>query len=424
MREVAVVTTGFFDGVHLGHRHVLETVVSSARERGEEAVVVTFWPHPRTVLQQDAREFRLLSSLEEKKALLAAAGIDRVEVLPFTRSFAALTAAEYLQLLQDRFGATLVVMGYDNRIGSDRMTAAQLGAVPCGAAGTQAATSVGPAGTQGTASAVGSADPSHPNGWAPPSYLAEGGQRPTQHPASLPALLLVGPLPSAMAVLSVKKADNTDTEAENGVVSVETARIADTEAENGVVSGKTAQIADTEAENGVVSVETAQIADTEAENGVVSGKTARIADTGAPRISSTVIRKALEAGDVEGANAMLGYYYGLYGVVVAGNRMGRTIGFPTANMQLYEPLKLVPCNGVYAVEVEVQGQCFRGMTNIGTRPTVGGTSRTIETHILDFNEDIYGLPLRIRFLRRIRDERKFPSLEALRQQLMEDRLRV
>ena len=119
---------------------------------------------------------------------------------------------------------------------------------------------------------------------------------------------------------------------------------------------------------------------------------------------------------------MLGYSYGLYGVVVAGNRMGRTIGFPTANMQLYEPLKLVPGDGVYAVDVEVTGNVFKGMCNIGTRPTVGGTSRTIETHILDFSEDIYGLPLRLRFLRRIRDERKFPSLDALRQQLELDAL--
>ena len=119
---------------------------------------------------------------------------------------------------------------------------------------------------------------------------------------------------------------------------------------------------------------------------------------------------------------MLGYSYGLYGVVVAGNRMGRTIGFPTANMQLYEPLKLVPGDGVYAVDVEVTGNVFKGMCNIGTRPTVGGTSRTIETHILDFSEDIYGLPLRIRFQRRIRDERKFPSLDALRQQLELDAL--
>ena len=120
---MAVVATGFFDGVHLGHRHVLETLVSCARERGQEAVVVTFWPHPRTVLQQDARDFRILTSLEEKRGLLLSAGVDRVEVLPFTRDFAALTAAEYLKLLQDRFGATLVVMGYDNRIGSDRKTA-------------------------------------------------------------------------------------------------------------------------------------------------------------------------------------------------------------------------------------------------------------------------------------------------------------
>ena len=117
---------------------------------------------------------------------------------------------------------------------------------------------------------------------------------------------------------------------------------------------------------------------------------------------------------------MLGYRYGLYGVVVAGNRVGRTIGFPTANMQLYEPLKLVPENGVYAVEVDVLGRQYRGMCNIGLRPTVGGGGRTIETHILDFNEDIYGLPLRIRFVRRIRDEIRFPSLEALRLQLVQD----
>ena len=126
MREVAVVTTGFFDGVHLGHRHVLDAVVSAARERGEEAIAVTFWPHPRAVLQQDARDFRLLSSLEEKKARILAAGIDRVEVLPFTKKFASLTARDYLSLLYERYGASLVVMGYDNRIGSDKRTASEI----------------------------------------------------------------------------------------------------------------------------------------------------------------------------------------------------------------------------------------------------------------------------------------------------------
>ena len=308
MRKVAVVTTGFFDGVHLGHRRVLETVVSSARERGEEAVVVTFWPHPRTVLQQDARDFRLLTSLEEKKALLAAAGIDRTEVLPFTREFASLKADEYLSLLQSRYGASLIVMGYDNRIGSDRKTFKDMEAY-----------------------------------WSPnPSSLRS---------SSLPtALTAVGPLPFTWPRAATGSEDQQAS------------------------------------------------------------------------ISSTRIRKALEEGDVEAANGMLGYEYGLHGVVVAGNRMGRTIGFPTANMQLYEPLKLVPENGVYAVNVEVTGNVFRGMCNIGTRPTVGGTARTIETHILGFNEDIYGLPLRIRFIRRIRDERKFPSLDALRAQLEQDAL--
>ena len=316
MRKVAVVTTGFFDGVHLGHRHVLETVVSLARERGEEAVVVTFWPHPRTVLQQDAREFRLLTGLEEKKAMLLAAGIDRVEVIPFTREFAAMKADEYLQLLADKYGASLVVMGYDNRIGSDRKTAGEIKDSQA-AAGTKVPILVSGQTSVGLA--------------AEENYFSQGFAK--------------NQFPSAIA---------TPTRTE-----------------------------------------------------VI--------------VSSTRIRHALEEGRIEDANGMLGYRYGLYGVVVAGNKMGRTMGFPTANMQLYEPLKLVPLNGVYSVEVDVLGETYKGMCNIGTRPTVGGTTRTIETHILDFDEDIYGLPLKLRFVRRIRDERKFPSLEALRDQLLLDR---
>ena len=297
MREVAVVTTGFFDGVHLGHRHVLETVVSSARERGEEAIVVTFWPHPRTVLQQDARDFRLLTSVEEKKALLKELGIDRVEVIPFTKEFARLRADEYLRFLRKSFGATMVVMGYDNRIGSDQLTADACAQLPEFA-----------------------------------------------HRIDF-SVLSCAPLP-----------DYAHGEA----------------------------------------------------------------------VSSTQIRKAIEEGDVERANKMLGYDYPLHGVVVSGNKLGRTIGFPTANMQLYEPLKLLPKDGVYAVEVEIQGQerNYRGMCNIGVRPTVDGKARTIETHILDFDEDIYGLPIRIKFKKRIRDEIKFESLDALRQQLALDRQKV
>ena len=300
-----IATTGFFDGVHLGHRLVIERLVSMARERGDESLVVTFWPHPRAVLQDGARELRLLNTLEEKKELLRALGVDRVEVLDFTRSFAALTAEQYLrEILRDRFGVTTLLMGYDNRLGSDRLTAASLKPI---------ASSIGielielePFGQVGQG-------------------MAEGGHRFADVHPSL------------------------------------------------------------------------------------------------THISSTVIRKALEEGKVEEATAMLGYGYALKGVVVAGNRLGRTIGFPTANMRLYEPLKLVPGRGVYVVEAEVLGEKYRGMTNIGLRPTVGGSFTTIETHILDFDEDIYGLPLRITFLRRLRDEVHFPSLEALKRQLEKDR---
>ena len=120
---MAVVATGFFDGVHLGHRRVVETLVSSARQRGEDAVVVTFAQHPRAVLQQDARNLRLLCSSEEKAALLRGLGVDRVETLSFDRAFARLTAGQYIRdILRDRLGATLLVLGYDNRLGSDRLT--------------------------------------------------------------------------------------------------------------------------------------------------------------------------------------------------------------------------------------------------------------------------------------------------------------
>ena len=281
---MAVIATGFFDGVHLGHRLVIDTLLRAARERGEQSVIVTFWPHPRTVLQKDARELRLLSSLAEKRAMLSALGVDRVEVVPFSREFSRLTAEEYLrEWVVGRLGGTAVVLGYDNRMGSDGLA----------------------------------------------------------HDAIVPLAQSLG--------LDVIECDAVGT------------------------------------------------------------------------ISSTKIRAALDRGEVVEAEAMLGYRYGLHGVVVAGNRLGRTIGYPTANMQLYEPLKLVPANGVYLVEVETLGGHYYGMTNIGVRPTVSGAGvRTIETHIFDFDELIYGLDIRVRFIAKIRDERRFDSLKALRDQLAAD----
>ena len=286
---MAVIATGFFDGVHLGHRRVIDTLVSLARSRGEASVVVTFWPHPRTVLQDGARELRLLTSLQEKKEILHSLGVDRIEVLDFSREFSHLTAEEYLRaVVKEKLEGTAVVVGYDNRLGSDHCGPSEI------------------------------------------SALAEG---------------------LGLDCRIVERFGGDEL-----------------------------------------------------------------------KISSTSIRAALAEGRVEDAAKMLGREYMLHGVVVAGNRLGRTIGFPTANMQLYEPLKLLPGNGVYAVGVETLGGHFRGMCNIGLRPTVSSTSvRTVETNIFDFDEQIYGLDIRLSFTRKIRDERRFDSLEELKEQLIKDR---
>ena len=284
-----VVATGFFDGVHVGHRLVIKQLVEAAAVRGDESMVITFWPHPRNVLQKEARSLRLLTTLAEKKAILHSLGVDRVEVLQFTKDFSALTTEEYLRLLMEKYDARTILLGYDNRMGCDASGADEVA---------RAAESLG---------------------------------------------------------MEVIRTDMVPSERGYAV-------------------------------------------------------------------SSTKIRERLEAGDVKEASSMLGYDYRMQGVVIAGNRLGRTIGFPTANMQLYEPLKLIPGNGVYFVKVRTLERELYGMCNIGCRPTVGlGNSRTIETNIFGFDENIYGLDLELTFLERIREERRFDSLDDLRKQLERDR---
>ncbi len=285
-----VIATGWLDGVHLGHRLVIEHLKSAAKERGTENRVVTFWPHPRNVLQKDARNLRLLNSLDEKKELLLSMGVDAVEVLDFTKEFSKFTAEEYLRdYVIGKFGGSAIILGYDNRMGCD-------------------------------------------------------------------------------------------------------------------------------------SVDTEQVAEIAERLGIEVIRPERLSSESGTAVSSTWIRSMLEAGSVETAAQMLGYEYSLKGVVVAGEQFGRTIGFPTANMQLYEPLKLVPANGVYFVRVETLGTEYYGMCNIGMRPTVSKANiRTIETHIFDFDEDIYGLDIRISFLSRLRGERCFTSADALKRQLEVDR---
>lgn len=346
MREVAVAAVGFFDGVHLGHRKVIRTLVSAARERGEEAIVFSFWPHPRTVLQQDARELRLLSSLDEKREMLLGLGVDRVEVLPFSRKFAALLAHDFVSMLRDCYAVSHLIMGYDNRIGSDHRTAGELAVdgVTVETVSGMAVTTEPEIAAEGEPGVChqeyrGHPRPDHPK---KQEFFGDPGTSPFEGPIAC----------DGRGRLSRRFQDGTYQ---------------------------------------------------------------------APYISATIIRKALAEGDIEAANWMLGYCYGLRGVVVAGNRMGRTIGFPTANLKLYEPLKLLPGGGVYTVNVEVIGGKYKGMCNIGTRPTVGGNVRTIETNIFDFDEDIYGLPLNLQFVKRLRNEVCFPSLEALKHQLEKDR---
>ena len=165
-----------------------------------------------------------------------------------------------------------------------------------------------------------------------------------------------------------------------------------------------------------------QVARTAERLGLEVIRTEMVSSDAGVAVSSTKIRERLEAGDIKEAAEMLGYDYSMHGVVVSGNRLGRTIGFPTANMQLYEPLKLIPANGVYFVKVKVLDRTLYGMCNIGLRPTVGeGNARTIETNIFDFDEDIYGLDIDIKFVTRIREERKFNSLDELKNQLESDR---
>lgn len=287
---MSVAATGFFDGVHLGHQKVVLTAKRIAEEKGEESQVVTFWPHPRSVLQQEAYDLRLLTSLQEKEALFKALGIDKVTVLEFTKAFSRLSTEEFIkEYLIGKCNVSTLVIGYDHRIGHDQDKSQKTMMDICRGCGLE-------------------------------------------------------------------------------VVRVEEFRL----------------------------------------------------DGQVP--SSTRIRSLLEGGNVKGAAALLGREYALRGVVVSGNHLGRTIGFPTANLKLYDPLKLIPGHGVYAVKVTLGKERFRGICNIGIRPTVSHGERvSIETHILDFNEDIYGLDLVLEFVDRIRDEIKFPDLQGLKTQLEKDK---
>ncbi len=283
-----VVTTGTFDGVHLGHQKIIQRLKETAARIGGESVLLTFFPHPRMVLFPDHRQV-LLNTLGEKTELLAKAGIGHLIIHPFTREFSMLSSNEFIgNVLVEKLGTKKLVIGYDHHFGKNR----------------------------------------------------EG---------SFGHLQEFGP---------------------------------------------------------VYGFEVEEIPAREIDH--VS-------------VSSTRIRNALQTGDVKTAAAFLGYNYMLSGMVVKGRQLGRTIGFPTANLRVNDAYKLVPADGVYAVWVKRGNAVHKGMMSIGMNPTVDGKERTIEVNLLDFDADIYGETLTLEFVQRLRNEEKFDGLEALKVQLAKDR---
>ncbi len=285
----SVVTIGTFDGVHIGHKKILERIIFNAKELNCESVVLTFFPHPRMVLQ-DNSVVQLLNTVDEKTILLEKTGIDNLIIHPFNQEFSRLTAEEFVkEILVNQLNIRKIIIGYDHRFGRNR-----------------------------------------------------------------------------------------------------TANINDL-----IVFGK---------EYGF---EVEQISAQEINDNAVS---------------STKIRNAILEGNITLANNYLGYNYFFSGIVVKGKQLGRTIGFPTANIKINEDYKLIPKNGVYIVKSNYDKKTIFGLMNIGTRPTVDGTNQTIEVFFLDFDKTIYDETLTIEIIEFIRDEQKFDSLNDLKNQINEDKI--
>jgi riboflavin kinase/FMN adenylyltransferase len=284
----SIVTIGTFDGVHIGHKKILEKVIQNAVAQDCESVVLSFFPHPRMVLQADS-DIKLLNTVEEKILLLEKAGIDNIIIHPFSQEFSRLTAEEFVKtILIDRLNIQKIIIGHDHRFGRNRT-------------------------------------------------------------ADIDDLIQFG------------------------------------EKYNFEVEQISAQ-------------EINEIA-----------------------ISSTKIRNAIIDGNVSLAKNYLGYNYFFSGTVVQGKQLGRTIGFPTANIEIEENYKLIPKIGVYIVKSFFKNKEIFGMMNIGNRPTVNGENQTIEVNFFNFDENIYNQKLTITILDRIRDEQKFASLDDLKFQLNQDK---
>lgn len=289
-----VLTVGSFDGVHAGHRSIIETVVRKAKARNARSILVTFDPHPRDILNPGKDGVKLLTTLEERAAILNELGIDQMVIIPFNRDFSLLSSSEFIrEVIYKRIGVAEFVIGYDHQFGRNR---------------------------EGTIDSLKDLAP------------------------------VLGFDVHVVQAHEVKEVT----------------------------------------------------------------------------VSSTIVRRKLEQeGDIRLAKEFLGRSYTLKGTVIHGDKRGRLIGYPTANIKPLEKRKVIPKNGVYAVDVRIEGftQQWRGMMNIGVRPTFkNDMQHTIEVHILDFEHDIYGKILTVDFLKRIRDEMHFAGIDALKNQLDNDKI--
>ncbi|MBD3750352.1 MAG: bifunctional riboflavin kinase/FAD synthetase [Sphingobacteriales bacterium] len=311
--ENAVVTIGTFDGVHLGHQKIIHKLVEKAKMLNGESVILTFFPHPRMILNPADHQLKMINTMAEKANLLNDLGVDHLIITPFTRDFSNQTAEEYIrEVLIKQIGMKAMVIGYDHRFGKDR---------------------------SGNL-----------------SDLLHFGER------------------YCYEVDEIPEQDIDDL-----------------------------------------------------------------------AVSSTRIRNALAVGNVDAAHELMGHPYALTGKVIRGDQIGRTLGYPTANLFVEEGYKLIPSDGIYAVTVEIQesknknqeiqnpfdpiysklltsnSKLYHGMAYIGHRPTINGMSQNIEVNIFDFTKDIYHQTLKMVFLHFIRHDVKFEGLEKLKEQLAIDK---
>ena len=305
----AIVTIGTFDGVHFGHQKIIKQLVEKAKTDGGESVILTFFPHPRMIIDPENQDLKMINTINEKAEILKSLGVDHLIITPFTRDFSNQLPDDYIKnTLVNNIGTKHIIIGYDHRFGKDRS-----------------------------------------------GNLAD---------------LKTAGLHFGFTVEEIMEQDIHDV-----------------------------------------------------------------------AVSSTKIRQALLAGDVSLAADYLGYPFSIFGRVIKGDKIGRTIGFPTANIFVEETYKLIPGDGIYAVTVEMNSDLtvtdskttsenptvnlkpltFKGMAYIGQRPTINGMTRNIEVNIYDFNREIYGQDIKMNFLKFLRHDVKFTGLEALTVQLQKDK---